>query len=258
MARQASKAVLLPLGLLTRRRPGDVLILLYHRVGPGPSEIELSEPLFDDHLTFLAERERVLSIDDAVTDDGDGGVVVTFDDGSRDFHERALPLLARHRIPAVLYLTTGWVAEEGGAPHGHTSISWSALREAVSTGIVTVGSHTHTHPWLSRLNEEACEEEMVRSKGLVEENLEVACHHFAYPFAVGSPAADRVARRLFRTAALEAWRTNRRGRIDPHRLGRIPVLRNDGRVFFRQKVEGRLNGEGLLYRSLHRGPWRPV
>ena len=79
--------------------------------------------------------------------------------------------------------------------------------------------------------------------------------HFAYPWSVGSPAATRAARGLFRSAALDAWRTNRAGRIDPFELGRMPVLRSDGRFFFEQKVRGRLDGECLAYRLLGRGPW---
>ena len=82
-----------------------------------------------------------------------------------------------------------------------------------------------------------------------------ACRHFAYPWAVGSPAAARAARGLFRSAALHAWRTNRAGRLDPFELGRTPVLRSDGRFFFEQKVRGRLDGESLAYRLLRRGPW---
>jgi hypothetical protein len=96
---------------------------------------------------------------------------------------------------------------------------------------------------------------MQRSKELIEERLGTACEHFAYPWAVGSAAADRAARRLFRSAALDAWRTNRAGRTDPYRLGRVPILRSDGRFFFRRKVRGELDSEALLYRALGRGPW---
>jgi peptidoglycan/xylan/chitin deacetylase (PgdA/CDA1 family) len=118
-----------------------------------------------------------------------------------------------------------------------------------------VGTHTHSHRSLARAGESIAEEEMRRSKALIEDRLGVACLHFAYPFAVGSAAADRVARRLFDSAALDAWRTNRRGRIDPHRLGRTPVLRSDGVALFRARVRGWLDGEALVYRALGRGPW---
>jgi peptidoglycan/xylan/chitin deacetylase (PgdA/CDA1 family) len=131
------------------------------------------------------------------------------------------------------------------------------LQDAVTTGLVTVGSHTHSHADLSRASEREAEEEMRRSKELIEDNLQAACRHFAYPWAVGSPSADRAARRLFATAALDAWRTNRRGRTNPYRLGRVPILRSDGDgVFFRAKTVGVLDREALLYRVLRRGPWR--
>jgi peptidoglycan/xylan/chitin deacetylase (PgdA/CDA1 family) len=251
MARKASKVAVTPLGWSGRRRPGDVVILLYHRVGPSRSEIELPREVFADHLRYLAGSERVLTLDEVVAGDPPGGVVVTFDDGTADFHSAVLPLLAEHGVPAHLYLATGLVADGRGAD----GLSWSQLGEAVWSGLVTVGSHTHSHADLSHADAREAEEEMRRSRELIEDHFGVACRHFAYPWAVGSPAADRVARRLFDSAALDAWRTNRAGRIDPHRLGRVPILRSDGRFFFRRKVSGGLDAEAWLYRALGRGPW---
>jgi peptidoglycan/xylan/chitin deacetylase (PgdA/CDA1 family) len=150
-----------------------------------------------------------------------------------------------------LYQATSLVNDPGHDDH----LTWSQLREAVDTGLVTVGAHTHGHTDLSAATEAEAEDEMRSSKDLVEDRLGVPCRHFAYPWAVGSAAADRAARRLFDSAALDAWRTNRRGRVDPHRLGRVPVLRSDGQVFFRAKVRGMLDTEALAYRALGRGPW---
>jgi peptidoglycan/xylan/chitin deacetylase (PgdA/CDA1 family)/O-antigen ligase len=254
VARKLTKAAVLPLGQMHRRRPGDLSILLYHRVGTGDGEISLPEEEFEHEMAYLAERERVLTLDEAL--DGDrGGVVVTFDDGYRDFHEHALPVLVRYGVPATLYLATGLVANGSGP--SPEALTWGQLAEATSTGLVTVGSHTHRHADLSRATEAQAEEEMRRSRDLVEDHLSRQCGHFAYPWAVGSPAADRAVRRTFRTAALDAWKTNRRGSIDRYRLGRTPILRSDGPFFFRAKVEGKLDGEALLYKALRRGPWRP-
>jgi peptidoglycan/xylan/chitin deacetylase (PgdA/CDA1 family) len=250
VARRVSKTALLPLGWAGRRRPGDVVVLLYHRIGPGTAEIELPPELFASQIGHLAARERVLTLDQAVAGGGSGGVVVTFDDGTRDFAETVVPLAVENRVPVHLYLATGLVAD--GSAGG---LTWSQLNDAVSTGLVTVGSHTHSHADLSRAEEREAEEEMRRSKELIEDRLGRSCEHFAYPWAVGSPGADRAARRLFRTAALDAWRTNRRGQIDPYRLGRVPVLRSDGRFFFRRKVGGQLDVEVWVYRALGRGPW---
>jgi peptidoglycan/xylan/chitin deacetylase (PgdA/CDA1 family) len=252
--RRATKAAALLPGLAARRRDGDVVVLLYHRIGSGTGEIDVPLRVFERHIAMLADRERVLSLEDALNGQNGGGVVVTFDDGYRDFHEWVVPLLVRHGLPATLYLATGSI--DGDAGRTADRLTWSNLRDAVATGLVSVGAHTHTHGDLSRATEGQAEEEMRRSKQLIEENLGVPCRHFAYPYAVGSAAADRVARRLFDSAALHAWRTNRRGRLDPYRLGRTPILRSDGFFFFRAKVAGLLDTEALIYRALGRGPWR--
>ena len=255
LARKGAKAVVLPLGLSGRRRPGDVSILAYHRVGEGQREIDLPRRSFDDQLAYLSAHEgkSVRTLDDALSHP-DGGVVLTFDDGYRDFVDYVLPLLTTYRVPATLYLATGLV-DDGGTPVKPAPLTWSLLREAVSTDLVTIGSHTHDHVNLSRATDEEAEWEMRRSKELIEDHIQAPCRHFAYPWGVGSAGADRAARRHFDTAALDGWKTNRRGRIDPHRLGRTPILRSDGPLFFRAKVHGVLDSEALVYRMLGRGPW---
>jgi peptidoglycan/xylan/chitin deacetylase (PgdA/CDA1 family) len=234
------------------------VILLYHRVGAGGGEGSLSVEAFARQLDHLAEHDRVLSLDTALGADSEGGVVITFDDGYRDFYEHALPLLHRHGLPAVLYLATGLIADGAAPARGADSLTWPQLREAVAGGLVTVGAHTHAHVDLSRASQGTAERELRRSKELIEDQLGRACRHFAYPWAVGSREADSVVRRLFHTAARDAWRTNRHGRMDPYRLGRTPVLGSDGPLFFRSKLRGLLDAEGVVYRALGRGPSKPT
>jgi peptidoglycan/xylan/chitin deacetylase (PgdA/CDA1 family) len=256
--RKAGKVAVLPAGIVSRRRRGDLTILLYHRVGTGTSQIEVGSRAFDRQLEQIAGRDRPLRLDEAMdpATNSEGGVVISFDDGLRDFHDRVLPALVERRLPAVLYLATGLVHGEGTAHvPDRDRLTWSHVLECVQTGLVTIGSHTHSHADLGRAGEREAAEEMRRSKGLIEDRLGVACRHFAYPWAVASPGAELAARRIFASAALDAWRTNRRGRVDPHRLGRTPVLRADGRLFFAAKRVGALDGEALLYRALRRGPW---
>jgi peptidoglycan/xylan/chitin deacetylase (PgdA/CDA1 family) len=256
VGRRVAKAAVLPLGALGRRRPGDVVILVYHRVGAGNREIDLPLRTFSRHLDHLV-GERVLPLDQAMEADDGGGVVLSFDDGFRDFHDHVLAALVRYRMPATLYLATGFVDGQHAAP-ASDALTWSQLREAVATGLVTIGSHTHAHVRLSGVSEAEAEEDLRRSKELIEDRLGVACRHFAYPWGVGINGSDRVVRSLFESAALHGWKTNRAGQIHPYELGRTPVLRSDGQVFLRAKVAGLLNSEALLYRALGRGPWRKV
>jgi len=254
-ARKGVKVAMLPLGALHRRREGDIVVLLYHKVGVGGREIDVPIDVFEEQMRMLKRKDRILPLDVAL-DDGEGGVVVTFDDGYRDFHDHVLPVLERLGIPALLYLASGLVAgEEHDA--GDEALTWPLLERTLATGLVTVGAHTHRHANLAEASEVQAEAEMVRNKDLVEERLGVACRHFAYPWGVASDAARRAAERVFETSALDSWKTNRRGAIDRQRLGRIPILRSDGTSFFRAKTLGLLDSEAIAYRLLRRGPWRP-
>ena len=185
-ARKAVKVAVLPGGMVSRRRPGDVVILLYHRVGGRGGEIEVPAALFERQLEALAGRERVLTLDQAVAGDQEGGVVVTVDDGYRDFHDTVLPLLVRYRVPAVLYLATGLVAGEGPGPDDPDALTWAQLAEAVASGLVTVGAHTHGHTDLSRASEQVCRDEMARSQELVEDRLG-SLPALLYPWALPRP-----------------------------------------------------------------------
>jgi peptidoglycan/xylan/chitin deacetylase (PgdA/CDA1 family) len=65
----------------------------------------------------------------------------------------------------------------------HRPLTWDQLR--AMKGLVTIGGHTRTHPWLSRLSRAEAEDEILGSKARIEEMLGTPVRHFAYPF--GSP-----------------------------------------------------------------------
>lgn len=241
-----------------RLRPPEpgVVVLLYHRIGGRSAlEMDLSLDLFDEQIARLAAEDRVVTLDDALTcldrpappPGTPAPVVVTFDDGTADFFDVALPVLARHRVPVVLYLATAFVEEARPFPYGGVPLSWSALADAVRTGLVTVGSHTHTHALLDRLPVGAVADELDRSIGLIRDRLGVDPAHFAYPKALAgtAPAAAEVGRR-FRSAALAGTRANPYGRTDRLRLARSPVQASDGMRWFGHKLEGGMGLEDRL------------
>ncbi|MFN2390157.1 MAG: polysaccharide deacetylase family protein [Actinomycetota bacterium] len=232
---------------LQRRRPGDVVVLLYHRVADTTREIDVPPSLFEEQMRALATLRRTISLDEALA--GGAGVVITFDDGSDDLFENAFPLLQELRLPATLYLATGAVAETG------PGLSWPSLRALAGT-CITIGAHTHTHANLAHADEADIAAELDRCKHAVEGAVGLPCRHFAYPWAMSSPTARALVKERFASAASAAWRTNHGGIRDPYEIGRVPVMRSDGSFFFRVKSEGRLDAEGWAYRVARRGPWR--
>jgi peptidoglycan/xylan/chitin deacetylase (PgdA/CDA1 family) len=241
-----------------------VVVLLYHRVGgrTAGGEIDLPAGLFDEQMAWLAERRAVVTLDAALSRmaagppaAGPDPVVVTFDDGTADLVDVALPILARHGVPAMWYLATDFVERGRSLPGEGHPLSWAGAREAVASGLVTLGSHTDGHALLDRITPAAAAGELDRSRDLIAVRAGVPAHDFAYPKAVlASPAVEPLVRERFRSAALGGNRANPYGATDPHRLARSVIQRRDGMRFFARKAAGGMALEETARRRLDR--WR--
>lgn len=182
-----------------------------------------------------------------------GPVVVTFDDGTADFVDHALPILVEHSVPTLLYAATRFIDEGLEFPGGGPAISWAGLGEACSTGLVEVGAHTHSHVLLDRLPLDEVAGELDRCDGLIEHHLDRPVHHFAYPKAVlGSAGAEAEVRRRYRSAAIAGTRPNPIRGTDRHRLHRSPIQVADDLRWFRRKAQGGMAFEDTLRRLANR------
>jgi peptidoglycan/xylan/chitin deacetylase (PgdA/CDA1 family) len=251
-----------------RTRSAGVVVLAYHQVGaPVAAAVNLPTSLFRDQVAILRAEADVVALDAAVdrlaaaagavngsrAASGSGTqVVVTFDDGTADFVDHALPVLVEHEVPVTLYVATEFVEHGRSFWDDGTTLSWAALRDALATGLVTIGSHTHTHALLDRTTPLVAADELDRSIDLLRDRLGVDATHFAYPKALApsSPFVEQEVRRRFRSAAVAGGRVNRWGATDPWRLGRSPVLVDDGITWFERKQRGGLWLEGVLRERL--------
>jgi len=240
--------------------PG-LTVLAYHQVGaPTAGSVNLTVEAFAEQMAMLAAgagRCTVVTLDDGLAaldrQHGDPMVAVTFDDGTADFADHAVPVLARHGIPATLYLATAFVEEGRSFWDDGTVLSWRALRDACSTGLVSVGSHTHRHVLLDRASPAVVADELDRSRDLIEDRLGMDARHFAYPKALPpSPAAAALVRERFASAARAGGRVNPYGTTDPQQLARTPVTVRDEVGDVARKARGGLRLEGLVRERLDR------
>src|SRR3954465_4278290 len=92
----------------TVRRPAaGLVVLIYHRVGRRTSvEVDLPTALFAEQMGWLAAHTDVVTLADGLAALRDGRadpmVAVTFDDGTADFADVALPVMVEHRVPSTL------------------------------------------------------------------------------------------------------------------------------------------------------------
>lgn len=99
-----------------------VTVLTYHSVRGAPGGfdsgvIDATGKQLDAQLALVRRHGSPISLDDlrGFVLEGralpDRPVLVTFDDGYRDNHDVALPLLVRHGIPATFFVSTSYVTE---------------------------------------------------------------------------------------------------------------------------------------------------
>jgi peptidoglycan/xylan/chitin deacetylase (PgdA/CDA1 family) len=104
------------LARLRRRKPRP-LILMYHRVARvrhDPWGIAVDPEHFEEQIEYVERHRTAMSMDELVQrlhgkTLPEDAVAVTFDDGYRDNLVNAKPILARHGVPACLFLPTGYV-----------------------------------------------------------------------------------------------------------------------------------------------------
>ena len=122
------------------KKPGFLRVLTYHRVDEpvrrpwlDPGLISASPIDFEQQMAYLTANYRVVTVNDILTavksrkknDLPPGAVLVTFDDGYYDFEEQAWPVLKRYKIPATLFVPTGY------PDHPEQTFWWDNLYQAI-------------------------------------------------------------------------------------------------------------------------------
>jgi peptidoglycan/xylan/chitin deacetylase (PgdA/CDA1 family) len=244
----------------------DVLVLSYHAVSERwPAALSVTPDRFESQLRTLVERGYAgATFGDAIAarPARSKTVAVTFDDGYRSVLSLARPILRELGLPATVFVPTDFVGS--GRPMSWPGIdrwlggehepelvplSWEELGELRAAGW-EIGSHTCTHPHLTRLADDALAEELGRSRERCEEMLGAPCRSLAYPYGDHD---DRVVEAA-RAAGYDRACIVPKRLTPPSRLlwPRVGIYHDDGDAAFRLKVS-------RTVRRLRASPvWEPL
>lgn len=182
------------------RPPADkewVAFQFYHWV------LDDQRKAFQRQLKLLRRYGDFIGVDDAVAAlQAPGGIggryfCVTFDDGFRNCFTNAVPVLKESNVPAAFFLPTKYIGLDLDAdweqiePFYDRSylgyggyfdfLNWDECRQMAAAGF-TLGSHTHSHRRLTSLQPAEAEEELSRSKQIIETQIGLPCRHFCCPW----------------------------------------------------------------------------
>lgn len=185
-------------------------ILMYHSISDAGGPTSIEPEIFRDQMQAIADEGiPVISLDDLIEARSgrkpiaDYSIIITFDDGFRDFLDAAAPVFDRLKFPVISYLPTGcmggfenwWGANDPARP----LMSWDEIQDLQARGF-QFGSHTISHPDLNALNSIDLFDEVSQSKKELESRLGAPVHHFAPPYGVADHLARTTVERLYKTS----------------------------------------------------------
>jgi peptidoglycan/xylan/chitin deacetylase (PgdA/CDA1 family) len=257
-------------GALGSRARGSFGILMYHRVTDAPSGVELPtwnvQPRrFEQQLDDLLERgyrfwplqevlrhaRRGASIPSRVT-------AITFDDGYQCVYRNAFPLLQSRQIPAAVFVASAFISTSGPFPFDDWSacsdercrdawlpLTWAQCREMEASGLIEIGSHTHSHQDF-RGRAEALKRDIVASLEAIAAALGNASRPFAFPYGNRSLGfVDSTLIKAAREAGVVCALNSEIGLNEPGRSpfewNRIEAVQEDRGSSLSAKLEGWYN-----------------
>jgi peptidoglycan/xylan/chitin deacetylase (PgdA/CDA1 family) len=222
---------------IARRAGGhaEPVVMTYHAVRPE------DVPNFERQMQHLSRRTTRVFPDDRRPPNGRPPVAVTFDDAFQSVFDNALPVMARHGIPATIFTPTGYLGcaagwiERGGVANPPAVVSEDVLASANRTR-VRFASHTVSHPHLASLDRGVLRYELAQSKRALEGLIGEPVTMLSLPYGSCSPPVLEEARaagyeRVFANVPVT------RG-AGPGLVGRINVTPADWPLEFRLKARG--------------------
>lgn len=229
-------------------------ILTYHLIDRSGSPVSCNPEAFDRHVRWLASgRVKVTTIEDllALPASADA-LAITFDDGFVNFEDVAAPRLLAHGLSSTVFIVADLVGRTnawGGSPQRRIPhvplLDWPALADLGARG-VRLGSHSRTHPNLTRLSRHAVEDEVAGSREIIERETGVRPTLFAYPYGCVDETTAAIVAGAFRFACTTEFRTldarerpARLPRLDAYYLQRPGLLESWGTPAFESFVRRR-------------------
>jgi peptidoglycan/xylan/chitin deacetylase (PgdA/CDA1 family) len=225
---------------LTGRTPAPRLVVLcYHEVP------EQARTRFARQMRALARGTTVVrAADNGPLPDGGSCVAITFDDAFRSVRVNAVPELLGRGFPATIFVPVDFLGKEAGWEMRNGVIN--GVNDPVMTceellslpDVIEFGSHSLSHPGLTKLDGVRLREEVTTSRHKLAELLGRHVSLFACPYGEYDDRVIGTCRQAGyeRVFACAPWPADPAGRDFVR--GRVLVDEHDGPLMFYLKMRG--------------------
>lgn len=243
-----------------------LLVLTWHALDERASVISTPPDRLRRQLDQLAEHGyRGIGLAEAFRQRAAAGrfpreaAVLTFDDGFRSVVEHALPALGAQGFTGTIFLASGLVGLSSDQARTRNPaldrdlldrdlLNWDEAGALLQAGW-EIGSHSVSHPDLTRLDAAARARELGDSKAQLEQRLQITVRSFAYPYGRLSRSVRDAAARHYDYACTTRL-AHHPGDGDPLRVDRIDMYYMQDPARFGRLLAGGLDTWLQLRRAL--------
>lgn len=173
--------------------------LLFHSVNRDEENglSHIHPDLFENFLKLLSKRNiDTATLSEAFLDNRiNNKIALVFDDGFEDFYTEAFPLLKKYKCTATLFPVTKSIDCDFSWDlySKRNNLSSKQIKEISEYGI-EIGSHTHSHPDLTRISDKNLKDELSESKKILEDITEKKVIALSFPFGSWNKRVWRTAK----------------------------------------------------------------
>ncbi|MEZ0326363.1 MAG: polysaccharide deacetylase family protein [Fimbriimonas sp.] len=213
-----------------------VPILMYHRIAPlNPQSVVkghyVHPKMFARQMGVLARLGyQAVPLRDLYDSDKtlpSKAVVVTFDDGYKNFSDNALPALISHSFASTVFLVANLIGKSNEWDQGRGDVKEPLMGlqeiEMAADNGTEIGSHTLDHADLTAVDTAEAWRQIAESKAVLEKVLGTEVGSFCYPYGRKTPEVQAMVRKAGYRLACSTEKGLNHSNTDRTALRRINV-----------------------------------
>lgn len=239
--------IILCIILLYLKFKNYVPILMYHRIANiSGDRNSLPEDKFEQQLQYLSTHNyHTISPEDLYnyyvyhTKLPKNPILLTFDDGYQDNYLKALPLLKKYNMTAVVFPIYNWIGKtnewENFGKKLTTTMTIDELKSWANQGM-DIQPHTANHPFLTQCTEKQLELELSDTKQQFEKLFQKPMNYICYPYGFFNQQVIDIAKKSQYKMAFAIFDHVPLWHINLFALPRIPIPSHQKMWEFKLKV----------------------
>lgn len=195
-------------------------------------------------MAYLVRRTVPISIGhDGKLDNNHHYSAITFDDGFANIFENALPILKQWNIPAAIFIPTAYIGRFPGWIWDHSESARSyqlADRDLIVklANEITIGSHTVSHPDLTKIPVENVDFELKESKTYLEKLTGKNIDFLSFPHGRYNQSVIELGNKAGYSRLFSIEPDYCVGHLNRKIIGRVTVSPSDWAIEFHLKMIG--------------------